>query len=95
MKRRSRAGGEIVKARRHKAATRKRRNAPKAAARSNSSATEKETEIARLTRELNEAREHRAATAEVLRVISGFPGDLEAVLTDMLVQHGFATQSLG
>ena len=84
MKRRSRAGGEIVKARRHKAATRKRRNAPKAAARSNSSATEKETEIARLTRELNEAREHRAATAEVLRVISGFPGDLEAVLTDML-----------
>ena len=45
---------------------------------------EKETEIARLTRELNEAREHRAATAEVLRVISGFPGDLEAVLTDML-----------
>ena len=56
MRRRSRTGGEVKK-RRSKAATLKRSNAPKAVRRRGSSATSHQTEIARLTRELNEALE--------------------------------------
>jgi hypothetical protein len=70
MKRRSRAGGEPVKGRRRKTPGPKRRNAPKVVARSNSSHSEKETEVARLTRELRqrttdlaEALEQQTATA--------------------------------
>ena len=37
-------------------------------------------EIARLSRELKEAREQQAATAGVLRMISRFPSDLQSVL---------------
>jgi hypothetical protein len=55
MRRRSRASGEPLKTRRHKAATLKRRDAPKAVGRRRSSAAGHETEVARLTRELNEA----------------------------------------
>jgi signal transduction histidine kinase len=82
MRRRSRAGGEPVKTRRHKTATLKRRNAPKAVR--GSSAANQETEVARLTRELTEAREERAAIAEVLRIISNSPGKLEQVFQAML-----------
>ena len=71
MKRRSKAGGELIKGRRRKTPEPKRRNAPKAAARSNSSPIAEETEVARLTRELNEALEQQAATSEVLTVMSG------------------------
>jgi hypothetical protein len=62
MRRRDKAGRKAVKAQRHKALT--RRNVPKAARRRNSSAG-KETQIARLTRELDEAREQLAATSEL------------------------------
>jgi two-component system, NtrC family, sensor kinase len=62
MRRRSGAGGEPIKTRRRKAMTLKRRNAPKAV-RSSSDATH-ETEVARLTRERDEALQRQTATAD-------------------------------
>ena len=70
MRRRSRVGGELVKARRRKAAALKHRNGPKAARRRSSSGPSHETKVARLTRELDEALERQKATAEVLSAIS-------------------------
>jgi transcriptional regulator with GAF, ATPase, and Fis domain len=83
MKRRSRAGGEPTKERHRKTPVPKRRNAPKAARRLGSSTAEK-GETARLTRELNQAQEHQAATSEVLKVISSSNGDLRQIFATML-----------
>jgi GAF domain-containing protein len=76
MRRRSKAGGEAIKKRRHKT------SGPNAAQRRGSSSLE--TDNARLTRELDEAREQQAATSELLKVISSSPGKLESVFGAIL-----------
>ena len=74
MRRRSRAGGEPAKAQRPKTGARKSRVTSKAARPSSSSAVRKETKVAQLSNELNEARQQLTATSEVLRVISASRG---------------------
>ena len=84
MRRRSRAGGEPVKTRRRKTAARKRGNAPKAVRNRSVSIPSKETEVARLTRELNEALLRETANSEILGLISKSPGDLKLVFRTIL-----------
>lgn len=82
MKRHSKAGGKAAKEGRHKVVTPRRSTPSKGLPRS--TATGQETDTARLTRERDEALEREKATAEVLRVISSSPGQLELVFETML-----------
>ena len=77
MTRRGKPGGGSTKTQRHKML--QRRNASKTARRRSSLATAKETNVAQLVRERDEALEQLTATSEILRVIRASPTNVQPV----------------
>jgi hypothetical protein len=78
---------KAAKTRHHKSLTPKRRNASKAVRRYDLSPASEEENVARLSRELSEAVEQQAATADILNIISNSPTDTQPVF-DAIVQSG-------
>jgi hypothetical protein len=77
MRRRSKASSKLPNARSRKAGVQKRLNAPKVRG---WATPDRETEVARLTRELHEAREQQRATSEILGVVARSRTDVQSVL---------------
>ena len=84
MTRHSRGSGRQAKARRRKAETPKRGNAPKATRNRGAAIAGQETVVARLTHERDEALLRETANSEILRLISRSPDDLELVFRSIL-----------
>jgi signal transduction histidine kinase len=84
MRRRRIISGKPAKPRSRKRVTPKRDTASNEGRRVSSSVTDLQKQVERQARELEEAREERAAIAEVLRVVSSSPGELGPVFQTML-----------
>jgi two-component system NtrC family sensor kinase len=82
MKRRSGARGQPRRP--HEAASPKHRNAKNVTRKRGASIAGRETVVARVTRERDEALLRESANAEILRLISNSPGDLELVFRSIL-----------
>src|SRR5262249_10703329 len=84
-KKRSKAKNKPGKARAAKALKPQGRSSPKTSPHRGATPA-RETEVARLTRERDEALEQQAAISDILRVISNSPSDVQPVL-DAVAQH--------